>query len=380
MSINLEVSNNYISQISLLNYRNFSGLKICPKPLVNVLYGGNGLGKTNLIEAISLFAPGRGLRNAKPEYLLSNFDSKLIDLGWSVKVNVTNNANRDTELITYYNAASKKRVISVNGKKLAKQAEISDFLKFVWLTPDYDNIFNDSAQIRRKFLDRIVNNFFPDHNQNLHKYDYYLRERLNILRQHYESEAWLKQVENSIAELSVAIIYSRLTVISYLNEALANLDKSYPQIKLDLEGGFKDFFLSKEEKEREIEIAKFFANNRSTDRNLNQTSAGVHKLDFTACYLPNNLSAKFCSTGEQKTIIFAIILAYIYALNKICNFPPIILLDEVVSHLDQDNIKKIFNEIVNLNAQIFVTTTNKNNVNYPVDVNYIDLAKLMNNS
>lgn len=365
----------HIDKLSLLNYRNFSTLKLDFSPHINILYGANGSGKTNILESISLFSPGKGLRSAKAEYLISNFDNKLLALGWSAKANLLSKGN-EKELITFKNSQTNRRIISINSEKLSKQGDICKILNLVCLTPEHDNIFNESSSVRRKFFDNIVCNFFPDHNHDLFRYEHYVRERAKILQDNFHEHEWLCRIENNIAELITSICYARIAVISYLNESLTKLDQKYPKINLTLKGEFEEILASDQKSDLTYRSKETFLHNRSLDKHSKKTNSGIHKTDLEATYLTRNISGKFCSTGEQKTILLAIILAYSRCLKNITQRSPILLLDEISSHLDNSNLGKIVEEILSLESQIFITSVNKNTVFGKHNLNFINIEEI----
>ena len=198
----------------------------------------NGVGKTNILEAISLFSPRKGLRNSKIE----EFENHHNNLGWNITINFSLD-NLDYQFSSTKDPQKKTRNLLINKEILKKQQNITNYANIIWLTPIYDSIFIAEKSFRRKFFDRVVFNLFPEHLNNLMRYDYYLRERMNILKQGNYDEVWISKIELSLSELNSSIANSRVQMIKYLNSELANNKAKYPQAFLSFKGTFEEIYL-----------------------------------------------------------------------------------------------------------------------------------------
>ncbi len=346
-----------LKNLKLTNYRNFSSYKTDFSANIIVFIGSNGIGKTNILEAISLFSPTKGLRNSKAEELENQNNSLL--LGWNITIDFSLD-DLDHQFISSKDPQKKSRNLLINKEVLKKQQDAIKYANLLWLTPIYDSIFIAEKSIRRKFFDRMVFNLFPEHLNDLMKYDYYLRERINILKNNQKyDEIWLTQIEKKLAELNSSIANSRVLMIKYLNAELLNNQANYPQAFLSFSGVFEEMYLQhKTAQEIEHEAIKMLRENRLLDAEKGKTYIGCHKTDFLASFEAKNIMAKLCSTGEQKSLLISIIYAKVKLLKKIANRTPILLLDEILSHLDDQNANNFINDLAKLEIQVFITSTN----------------------
>ena len=359
----------FIDNIKVTNYRNFSTKSLNFSKNIVFFHGANGVGKTNILEAISLLAPSKGIRNSKLDEIESCNNNAYLG-GWSVKANfsyINKNAidlsdvkHKEYNFITAKEAEQKNRHIYVNDNKLTKQQDLTKFLNIIWLTPIHDTIFIDAKSQRSKFFDRLVFNIFPDHIQNLAKYDYYIKERLTILlsSNNYDN-LWLNNIENEIALLISSITHARVQTIKYLNAELENLSNNYPKSFISFIGEYEELYINSNiAKDVENTAKEKLSQQRAIDKEKAQTTSGIHKTDFHTIAAKNHIAAKLCSTGEQKSLLISIIIAKARILKKYNNKTPILLLDEITSHLDHHNAQALLDEITDLDIQCFMTGTN----------------------
>lgn len=355
----MSVKNVFIESIKLTNYRNFSSTNLSFSSKLVSLVGVNGIGKTNILEAISLLSPGKGLRNNKLDEI-QNYNKHSYLNGWGVKINFHHRDHISYQFVTSKTPENKNRTIYVNDNKLSKQQDLTKYLNIIWLTPADDALFLDSKSNRRKFFDRITFNLFPDHLQNLIKYEYYLKERLTILTNTNIDSLWLDNIEHKISLLISSITQSRIQTIKYLNAELKNLSGYFPKCFIGFDGQYEELYLNSDNaQDIEKKIQTEFLSNRKIDKEKLQTTCGIHKTDFKSISLNNNIAAKYCSTGEQKSLLISIIIAKARILKKYNNKTPILLLDEITSHLDINNATELLKEIQQLDMQCFFTGTNK---------------------
>ena len=349
-----------IKHLKVTNYRNFSSYKLSFSSNLIALIGSNGIGKTNLLEAISLLSPGRGIRSNKLTDL-ENYNSTYNN-GWSVKIDFNYNNQQQYNFITSKDHTIAGRNIIINDNKITNQQSLTKYLNIIFLTPLYDSIFIDSKSVRRKFFDRITYNLFPDHLENLHKYEYYIKERMAILAyQKNINQKWLDQIEDKIATIISKITISRVQTVKYLNAELAKLADNYPKSFIFFTAEYEELYIKEQCEDTIAQHAKkIFFQNRMIDQEKRITNSGAHKTDFKALLTNKNIEAQYCSTGEQKSLLISLTLAQARMLKKYNNKTPILLLDEVFSHLDHNNAYNLLTEINNLEIQSFMTGTNDN--------------------
>lgn len=295
--------NIYLNKLKLLNYRNFQHFEINVDNNSVILIGENGSGKTNILESISLFFPGKGLRSAK----LENICKQLAD--HCEVYTLFQSKLGPAEIITNFKREASRRVVEFNGSKIPNN-ELSKFTSMVWLTPQMDGIFAASTSDRRKFFDRIVYNFIPAHAKAVSKYEYYMTMRSQALTQEQIDDNWLSVIEGKMAELSVEITINRLKILQDIQKTIDDLDNNFPKATLSLNGIIEEKILNNNKIELDY-IKQNFLVLRNRDKISNRTNFGVHKSDFLVSHREKNTLAKFCSTGEQKAMLVALILAQV---------------------------------------------------------------------
>lgn len=340
-----------ISKIFLSNFRNYNSRSFEFNSTITIIFGNNGVGKTNILESISLFRKGRGLRSIDLDDMVKHdaIDSKFTIYG------ELKNHDEIANCATSFDKSNSKRIFQVNGNK---SSSIKNFPAIIWLTPKMDSIFTDSKSNRRKFLDKIVADIDQNHLSRINEYDKCLRERMILLQQNKDKK-WLEVLERRIAERGVAIAIARNEAIEYLNKAIKLNESEFIKTQIKIIGEIEE--LAKTSKSLEVE--EIFANKLKDNRDLDLQSGrnlfGIHRSDFTATLLDKELDANFCSTGEQKSILIAITIARV-RINSFFNLPKaILLLDEIVSHLDSIKREELFKELQKLDVQIFATGTNR---------------------
>lgn len=312
------------------------------------IFGANGAGKTNILEAISLLSPGRGIRNAK----ILDISRKPEDLGWKVKATLKNN-EEILEVETYLDNGS-SRIVKID-EKIQSQISLGQSYKVLWLSPLMDRLWTEGAEGRRKFLDRLTLNFVPEHGPIFIRFQKCLRQRNRLLKDNINDGKWYDAVEEKLSIEGANLNKNRLIAISMIDNALENLNPVFPKAKLALtESQYLDSSTSVEE------LKQVFKDNRSKDLRAGRTLVGPHRLDMSAFFVEKNNYVTNCSTGEQKAILISIILANAWSLSECFGVPPVLLLDEVTAHLDEQRRSELYSEILNLKAQVFMTGTEKN--------------------
>lgn len=353
-----------VARLTLSNFRNYANARIEPRGRAVVLTGANGAGKTNLLEAVSFLAPGRGLRRVR----VSEVDRRLpgVDDGaegpvlpWAVAAELETGAGpvsigtgRDAE-------AGERRVVRINGAPVKSQSALGDYVSIVWLTPQMDGLFLDSAGARRRFLDRLIYGFDPAHAGRLNAYDQALRERSRLLKDGCSDHRWLGALEAQLVERGIAIAAARLDITGRLDRACREGHGPFPGAGLEVEGAVEGWLASGPALEAEEHFAAALAGGRMEDAHSGGASVGPHRSDLRVRHLGRNMPAEACSTGEQKAVLIAIVLAHARLQTAETGQSPLLLLDDVAAHLDSERRNALFDTILSLNAQTWLTGTDR---------------------
>ena len=342
-----------IKNIEFRNFRNFKDYRIKFDNKVNILFGENGCGKTNILEGISLNAKGRGLRNPKIYNLIKNNEDNFL-----IKNNIEIQNNLfDVEIFTENNNNKLKKNIKINGDS---SKESLDFLyqsiSYLIFLPEMERLFQASPSYRRNFLDRLVFSGRNNYNTLINKYKKFLLERVHILQSNSVDEDWLNQTEREISLLGLEIYKLRKDQLNFINSNMDILRKEHNfQFNVNLKIK-DDFFNNKIILEKYV---SYLQDLRLNDKKYGGTKIGPHKSDVIAI-IDNELDASLLSTGQQKTVVLMILLAQCNYLVKNKNINPILLFDEIGSHLDSQNRKILLDMINRFDLQFFLTGTHKN--------------------
>jgi len=362
-----------LMSLSVQNFRNYAACRIdidAPKVL---LLGENGAGKTNLMEAVSLLAPGRGLRRAKAEHLPRVGSAGALAADWAVSARLLGGGEPVT-IGTGVQAGvhagpdgsraagreggreSSRRIMRRDGETVS-QAEIGRMFSVSWLTPRMDGIFIDSPGARRRFLDRLVIAFDPAHIGRTSRYEKMLRERATLLAEGRGDQAWFAAIEASLAESAVAVTAARQALIADLNAEAANGWFGFPGVALGLEGQVESWL---------AEGSALAAEDRFTEeaRQRRQSGdaglVGPHASDMTAANSQSGVPAHLASTGQQKALLIAVVLAHARLQARRLKRPPVLLLDDVVAHLDITRREALFDAVDAVGGQTWFSGTDEN--------------------
>ena len=340
----------YLKKLTLENYRNFDHFELEIPNCPIIITGENGIGKTNILESISLFYPGKGLRSTKFDEICKVGHSRWVTHGLFLSKLGT------AELKSQYSQESPRRIVEFNNSKIPS-SELSKFVNIIWLTPQTENIFYESSSSRRKFFDRIVYNFYPQHAAKINEYEYYVAERSKLLQQDEWDRNWLKVLEEKIAGVSIVIAESRLRTVEKMQVAINELICDFPKAILKIEGDVESKMQMQNSQDCILYIQNELAGSRIKDKLSKRTNFGVHRSDLAVVHLEKNKLAKFCSTGEQKAMLISIILAQVNAGIIETGAKPILLLDEIFVHLDDMRKNYLIDFFKSIGLQIWITAT-----------------------
>jgi DNA replication and repair protein RecF len=335
-----------ITTLGLSHFRSHkrARLELNGRPVA--IHGPNGAGKTNILEAVSMLSPGRGMRRASAEDLARRPES----LGWKITASLTS-LGRNHEIETLSENAAPRQV-RIDGKA-APQTALGRIARILWLIPSMDRLWIEGAEGRRRFLDRATLSFEPAHAEVVLTYEKAMRERNRLLKDQVADAHWYRALESQMAEAGAVIHRNRAHAISRLSEAQARAETAFPTAVLTLTHPDP----APEAPDDPDALQAGFAAGRSRDMAAGRTLAGPHRADLDALFAAKDVAARDCSTGEQKALLVSLILANGRALAEDFGAPPILLLDEVAAHLDAGRRAALYDEICALGAQAFLTGT-----------------------
>lgn len=354
-----------LSRLDLTNFRNYPELRLdipgAGGALV-VLNGENGAGKTNLLEAISYLGPGRGLRSAK----LQDVTTRDVAGLWAV-AGVISTGEGDVKIGCGIETAGEdaeraRRIVVVDGEKAASPAALAPVMTVLWLTPKMDRLFQEGPSERRRFFDQLATGLFPEHAAQISAFEKAMRERIRLLtegRRHLD-EAWLAALERRMAEHAVAIAAIRLETLGLIRAHMPfTRETPFPLPEIGLEGEIEELVSNNPALEAEDHYIERLKKYRARDRDAGRTLRGPHKTDLVAIHPKKGMVAGECSTGEQKAMLIGIVLSAARLQVSIKGRAPVLLLDEVIAHLDEHRRKALFDELAALRVQTWMTGTDE---------------------
>ena len=349
----------FIHRVTLTNFRSYHAAQVLldrAEPVV--LTGANGAGKTNLIEAISLLAPGRGLRRATMEELAFSEG----DGAWAVSAEIEGMLGLATLGTGIDPPAGEEsapiRKCRIDRESVGSAAAFADHLRVVWLTPAMDPLFNGPASERRRFLDRLVLAVDAQHSSRVAALERSLRSRNRLLEDAPSDSHWLDAVEHETAEVAVAVAAARAETAKRLSAALDVSHKEtpeFPRVEIALQGWMEQLLPDHSATEIEDRYRALLKENRARDAAAGRTLDGPHLSDLAVSHAGKNIPAAEASTGEQKALLIRLILAHAGLIKQMTNFAPVLLLDEVVAHLDPSRRAALYNALSSLGTQVWMT-------------------------
>lgn len=367
----------WLRRLSVANFRCYraAALELDGRPVV--LAGPNGAGKTNMLEAISLLTPGRGLRGARLEEMDRRVPGAPEAPGndgtpsapWAVAAAVATpdgprevGTGRDPapearERRENKPEARERRVIKIDGAFARRQQALGEILAVTWLTPRMDGLFRDGPGARRRFLDRLVHGLDPAHAGRVSAYERAMRERARLLRAGRADDAWLGALEEGMARRGIAIAAARRDLVTRLGALSARRVGPFPVAELTLSGDVARWLDEGPALAAEDRLRHALAAARATDAETGGAAAGPHRADLVVRHAARAMPAAACSTGEQKALLVSMVLAHGRLLDLHRGAPPILLLDEVAAHLDAARRDALYGELVALGTQAWLTGT-----------------------
>ncbi len=366
-----------IRRLTLSGFRNHAATRLddISAPLV-VLTGPNGAGKTNVLEALSLLAPGRGLRRAA----FADMATVRADGGgvahWAVACHVQGlcgsvdigmawrgrpAAMEDEAVAAGNGEPAGSRRLKIGGKAVRSARQLSDHVRLAWLTPSMDGLFTGPGADRRRFIDRLTLAVDPEHAGRINALERLLRQRNRLLEDWRAHGAWLDAVEAQLAEVAVAVAAARLMTVEAITAGMALLDDlqgAFPRAEIGLSGWLEERLAHLPAVDVEDAYRQWLADARAEDAAAGRTLTGAHRSDLLVFHAEKGMAAKLCSTGEQKALLIALMLAHAQAVkNTLCGAAPLLLLDEVAAHLDATRRAGLFAALLKLGAQGWLTGT-----------------------
>ena len=359
-----------VKRLTLTDFRNYDFLRIYAELAPIVITGENGSGKTNILEAISYLAPGRGLRSSRLTDVKRLGSEDIVNgTAWAVNA-VVSCDGEESEIGTAVEKSYReddevrssfdRRIVKIDGLKIPSQAELGKYISMVWLTPQMDRLFRGGAQPRRSFLDRLVYAFDLEHAKRSSSFEQMYREWTHLLRIGSNDKNWLFSLEDNMASLGVAIAAARREQIAKLNKFIEKEpDDVFPNVVLELDGMIEKLL----DEKPAVDVEDFYRNYLFSQRKsvaFNENGVdGVNKTDFKVLHRQKNMPAELCSTGEQKSLLISIILAQTKCQTLDKGFAPVLLLDEITAHLDDLKREALLEKIVGLNVQAWITSTDE---------------------
>lgn len=357
-----DIASVFLKKISFWAFRNYAYEQITFNEPFVLFSGANGAGKTNILEALSYLAPGKGLRRASLSHLI-----QIADQGnkqpWAVTASVSCH-EKETILSSgldpqLFLEGVEKRVGRIEGEKIKSLSDFETYLSFFWLTPDMDRLFKESPGVRRKFLDKIIMRWEPAAKRYWQTYANAMRQRMIVLKTRRHDSLWLDQLEKKMVEAGMAILHEREKYVSLLMKTSQDYFEAFPKIEFHIKGELEERLAKSSYACVEAYFSENLKKMREKDRLQGITSVGPHTTNFQALYTPKGIYAEQCSTGEVKILLLALILTAARLESWRLSRTPIMLLDEGMAHLDEKKRFALGEELLSMGTQTFMTATDE---------------------
>lgn len=377
-----QASGLWVERLALTNFRSYGAVTLETSAAPQVIAGANGAGKTNLLEALSLLAPGQGMRRVP----FAEIPRVGGDGGFAVAARVhTLNGAADigTGLLPSSrtptpnpspqgggesdgSSSIRGRIVRIDGVAQSGSGVLADYLEIVWVTPAMDGLFTGPASERRRFLDRLILCFDPGYRTIAGRFERAMTSRNRLLSDGVRDDSQLSSFERVMAETGIAVAAARLEAVSAMAAVVARRkardpNSAFPWSDFKLEGRIEDDIAAMPAVDAEDAYARTLRDTRERDRGAGRTLDGPHRSDLAVGHGPKAMPARLCSTGEQKALLLGLVLAHAELLTERQEgAAPVLLLDEITAHLDEHRRAALFAEILHLKAQAWMTGTDAN--------------------
>ena len=357
---------NFLARLALSHFRNYAEATLTPDQASVVLTGHNGAGKTNILEAVSMLSPGRGLRGAA----FADMAAMGGDGAWAVSARLSIDGEETTigtgqqpaTSSVSGGASSASRIVKIDGETMSGSGALADYLQILWLTPAMDGLFTGPASDRRRFLDRMAAAFDSAHRTRLTHFERAMRQRNRLFELGERSTRYFEAIESQMGETGTAIAAGRIEALdrlaSHIDAGAETVGSAFPHAALALEGMLEAGLRERAAIDVEDDYTRHLATSRERDRAAGRTLDGPHRSDLLVRHGPKDMPAHLSSTGEQKALLIGLILAHAKAVKEARGgLAPLLLLDEIAAHLDELRREALFDEIESLGAQAWYTGT-----------------------
>jgi DNA replication and repair protein RecF len=338
-----------VRRLSLADYRSYTQARCeMDAPLV-ALIGENGAGKTNVLEALSLFSPGRGLRRAE----LAECARRGGAGGFAVSIDIE--LDGASTQLGHGLAPEGERQFRIDRAPVSSARAFADHLRVLWLTPAMDGLFNGPAGERRRFLDRLALGVDADHGARVNKLERALRNRNRLLEEGVSDRRWLEAAEQEIAALGVAVAAARRETVSRLSSLIVARESVFPWAEIAIDGEIENMLAEAPALAVEERFRETLRETRRRDAAAGRTLTGPQTSDLAVRHGPKNETARDCSTGEQKALLMGLTLAHARLVGEMTGKAPLLLLDEVAAHFDPRRREALFEELEALGGQVWMS-------------------------
>jgi DNA replication and repair protein RecF len=347
-----------VSRLAVTDFRNYRAARLDLDAGPVVLTGPNGAGKTNLLEAVSFLSPGRGLRHARLGDIERRRDAEEIEASsWAVAATVETGRGPVRIGTGIDPAGTERRVVRIDGEAARGQAALGEVIGLTWLTPQMDRLFIEGPSARRRFLDRLVLGLDPAHAARVAAYEHAMRERSRLLRDGPADPVWLDALDETMAAQGVAVAAARRDAVERLDRACAEAEGPFPRARLALVGTVEAWLDELPALAAEERFKAALKQARTADAAAGGASIGPHRSDLAVTHAETGIPGETLSTGEQKALLISIVLAHARLQRETRGEPPLLLLDEVAAHLDAVRREALFEELLGLQSQVWLTGT-----------------------